>query len=104
MCTERLSCTCPKLISARSDDAAPIERAIENVSVSLDRATTSIAPSNTHTERALEPQVCHHENDGELEQSLDPCQPGILHTQLYDPVDIGYRRNQLLEDANLVRQ
>src|SRR5450759_172087 len=104
MCTERLSCTCPKLISARSDDAALIERAIENVSVSLDRATTSIAPSNTHTERALEPQVRHHENDGKLEQPLDACQPGILHSQLHDLIDVWCRRNKLLKDTNLVRQ
>ena len=64
----------------------------------------SIAPSNIYTERALEPQVCHHENNGELKQSLDPRQPGVLHAQLHNPIDIGRRRDKLFEDANLIRQ
>src|SRR5450756_1311922 len=64
----------------------------------------SIAPSSTYTERALEPQVCHHKNNDELKQSLDPRQPGVLHAQLHNPVDIGRRRDELFEDANLVRQ
>jgi len=29
MCTERLSCTCPELISARSDDAAGKDKFVD---------------------------------------------------------------------------
>ena len=59
---------------------------------------------NLRQPHPLEPQVRHHENNGELKQSLDPRQPGVLHAQLHNPIDIGRRRDKLFEDANLIRQ
>ena len=52
----------------------------------------------------LEPQTCHDEDDGQLQQALQATELGVTHAQPRDLLGIRRRRQQLLEDTNLIRQ